>query len=297
MSQNPEATVCDNGSTPSLQKPTWDFLNKNFTKTELQKHCRELGFNKIWVTKEKLIEMILEKSQDFQSQAPQITVTAASPPSHTTQSYSSPFPPAPSLLPLPCSPSPAPHSLPPLSQFPLPSSPFLPFSPSLPPPTRSSPVSPSPQQATAVTPPQLPSPTQHVGTVDTTDNSVQNNASAIRKISLDLEKMKDKLETKDMEIELLNTEVKTAFSIVDQLTQRVHDLENQIANQQHPHRQEVTNTSTNPPQRILLLGDENWTNVKVRLIITHQIPGQKLCDDIPLTHITTTPQHYQGKGK
>lgn len=47
----------------SLQCPTWEFLHSNFTKVELQKHCRELGLNKIWVTKEKLIDMIIEKSE------------------------------------------------------------------------------------------------------------------------------------------------------------------------------------------------------------------------------------------
>lgn len=65
-----------------------------------------------------------------------------------------------------------------------------------------------------------------------------------------------------MEIELLNREVKFAFLIVDQLTQKTHDHENQIANQQHPHQQEATNARTNPFQRILL-GDESWTNTKV----------------------------------
>ena len=39
--------------------PTFEYFNKNFTKTELQKQCRERGLNKIWVTKDKLIEMLL----------------------------------------------------------------------------------------------------------------------------------------------------------------------------------------------------------------------------------------------
>ncbi|KAK4314520.1 hypothetical protein Pmani_014225 [Petrolisthes manimaculis] len=33
----------------------------SLTKPQLQKHCRELGITKIWVTKEILIEMILNK--------------------------------------------------------------------------------------------------------------------------------------------------------------------------------------------------------------------------------------------
>ena len=55
----------DVGSTngPSLQNPTWDYLHRNFRKVDLQKHCRELGYTKIWVTKEKLIDMIIEKTK------------------------------------------------------------------------------------------------------------------------------------------------------------------------------------------------------------------------------------------
>ena len=45
----------------SLENPTRDFLNANYKKEDLQKQCRELGFTKVWVTKDKLIDMILEK--------------------------------------------------------------------------------------------------------------------------------------------------------------------------------------------------------------------------------------------
>lgn len=55
------AQVGSNG--PSLLNPTWNYLHENFTKIELQKQCRELGLTKIWVTKEKLIDMIMEKHQ------------------------------------------------------------------------------------------------------------------------------------------------------------------------------------------------------------------------------------------
>ena len=50
-------------NTVSLENPTWEFLHSNFRKSELQKHCRDIGINKVWVTKEKLIDMIIEKSQ------------------------------------------------------------------------------------------------------------------------------------------------------------------------------------------------------------------------------------------
>ena len=45
----------------SLENPTQQFLNENFTKPQLQKHCRDIGLTKIWVNKEQLVEMILEK--------------------------------------------------------------------------------------------------------------------------------------------------------------------------------------------------------------------------------------------
>ena len=45
----------------SLENPTRDFLHANYKKEELQKQCRELGFTKVWVTKNELIDMILEK--------------------------------------------------------------------------------------------------------------------------------------------------------------------------------------------------------------------------------------------
>ena len=48
-------------NTVSLENPTWDFLHSNFRKAELQKHCRDIGITKVWVTKEKLIDLIMEK--------------------------------------------------------------------------------------------------------------------------------------------------------------------------------------------------------------------------------------------
>ena len=45
----------------SLENPTWEFLNTNFKKTELQKHCRDIGIARVWHTKDKLIDLIFEK--------------------------------------------------------------------------------------------------------------------------------------------------------------------------------------------------------------------------------------------
>ena len=52
-----------NRDNPSLENPTWDYLFNNFTKPQLQKHCRQLGLSKIWQTKEKLIDMIMKSHQ------------------------------------------------------------------------------------------------------------------------------------------------------------------------------------------------------------------------------------------
>ena len=273
MNVNFEARLeCDTENTPSLSKPTWDFLNENFTKTELQKHGRNLGLNKIWVTKDKLIEMILHKSQDPILQTPR--PVSGTPP--TTQSdSSSPTPPPPTPL------QQHSNSSPPTSPtLPTPQSSSLPPPPLLPQLSHSSPPSPSThpspshspaiiassqeisRQDSVTTPLQLPS--SHTSHSRLTDTTTHDNASAISRMTLDIEKIKEKLEIKDMEIELLNTEIKTAYSLVDQLQQKVHDLENQIANKQNSNQlQETTNISTNDSQSILLLGDESLTQTKV----------------------------------
>ena len=55
--------VQQNGTMPSLENPTRDFLLKNFTVSELRRHCRQLGLPKVWVKKEELVEMILRSTQ------------------------------------------------------------------------------------------------------------------------------------------------------------------------------------------------------------------------------------------
>ena len=46
---------------PTLENPTREFLNTNYKKTELQKYCRDIGITKVWYTKDKIIDIILEK--------------------------------------------------------------------------------------------------------------------------------------------------------------------------------------------------------------------------------------------
>ena len=47
---------------PSPQLPTREYLDK-IHKADLQKRCRELGITKVWVNKNELIDMILNKIQ------------------------------------------------------------------------------------------------------------------------------------------------------------------------------------------------------------------------------------------
>ena len=44
-----------------MDNPTREYLLGNFNKVQLQKHCRDIGITKVYVTKEKLVELILEK--------------------------------------------------------------------------------------------------------------------------------------------------------------------------------------------------------------------------------------------
>ena len=125
----------------------------------------------------------------------------------------------------------------------------------------SPPLSPSPRPSSPYKHNSLTTLTHHSSEDDA---GIQNNARAIQKITSDLEKLKEKLTTKDLEIDVLNTEVKTAYSVIDQLQQKICNLKNIIAtNKPPPHQQAETDTSPNHPQKILLLGDENWTEAKV----------------------------------
>ena len=68
-----------------------------------------------------------------------------------------------------------------------------------------------------------------------------------------LENIVSRLETKDLEIELLATEVKTAYATIELLQMRVNELE--LINK------ETFNSHSLPPSNCLLLGDSNVQNV------------------------------------
>ena len=63
-----------NASIPSLENPTREFLNANYKKEDLQKHCRDLGFSRVWVNKDQLIDMILENHRNSEPAVPESIV-------------------------------------------------------------------------------------------------------------------------------------------------------------------------------------------------------------------------------
>ena len=52
---------------PTLDNPTWGYLYNNFTKTELQRHCRSLGIKKIWLKKDELADKIVQYHQTIRT--------------------------------------------------------------------------------------------------------------------------------------------------------------------------------------------------------------------------------------
>ena len=78
----------------------------------------------------------------------------------------------------------------------------------------------------------------------------------IYKMAIDIENIKSKLHTKDMEIELLNEEVRTAYETIKTLQHRVDDLEQQLSSTSRDHQPQLSSTTPSSPH-CLLLGDAN----------------------------------------
>ena len=150
--------------TPIHQSPvkrlTKEFLDTNFKKAELQKQCRELGFTKIWVTKDELIDMLLQQNSQ---------------------------------------------------------------------------------------------PTKEVQ-----DQNEENGQVNVQKMARDIENIYSKLDTKNMEIELLNQEIKTAYETIEALKRQVNELEQRNNSSRNGPQ---TQTGAPPSPHCLLLGDENLRRV------------------------------------
>lgn len=218
-------------SEPSLQFPTREFLDKNFHKVDLQNRCRELGLTKIWVTKDQLIEMIV-KNTPPPAQNPETNQTVSSPrlsPGNQLRySNINMTPSAPPVdisldvdqqlitfdsqpthtngIPPPVTPAPAtqPNSIGDVEWTP----------------------SAELNQAPPANEP-LHSPVVGTQTSSASSNSREDlqEGTSLLKISRDIEAIMSKLETKDNEIDLLSTEVKTAYTIIEHLQQRINELE------------------------------------------------------------------------
>ncbi|MPC38346.1 hypothetical protein E2C01_031852 [Portunus trituberculatus] len=90
----PEAT-----SGPSLDNPTKEYLHSNYTKAQLQSHCRTAGLSPVWASKEQLVDMIMKQHQQDDSaptSQPRESPTASPP--HTTEATSPNTPPSPAHL-------------------------------------------------------------------------------------------------------------------------------------------------------------------------------------------------------
>ena len=266
ISQESHVTQTDheqNSNNPLPQLPTREYLNK-LHKADLQKRCRDFGITKVWVKKEELIDMIINTMQQS-SQTTQSSQTR-------TQSRSSPDRQLihPDVTPVSAVTEDPSH---PHSGETQPTSSDDELSPD------SEDVqlrcnAPTVDQASTIDPPQtleenggrqlpaddtqqltaaddaLPSlPPQHHHISDQERKQLQN-------IQDDVKLIMSKLETKDYEIELLNTEVRTAYSTIQLLQQRIADLE-----REHKSRRQDAASDSSASTECLLLGDTNTRRV------------------------------------
>ncbi|KAK3889541.1 hypothetical protein Pcinc_006513, partial [Petrolisthes cinctipes] len=87
---------------------------------------------------------------------------------------------------------------------------------------------------------------------------VTQNVEELINVRKDIASIKTKLETKDLEIEYLSTEIKVAYSIIETLQQRVSELEQQA----NKSSRDCVNVAGPPsPTHCLLLRDSNLRGV------------------------------------
>ena len=305
MADNPSKQsmeVCDATPASPQQLPTREILFKT-RKAELQKRCREMGLNNIWVRKDQLINMILQNTHLIQEHADesQATVSPATVPTPPTGNQLRH--PEPTQPPHPEAGQPQNNNDSQLLQRVDNTSDCTQlFEPdaSQPPDSNATQSSgPDDSQETHTTPhpdSQLPSSTpeavdpdsiiasDHSSNTDTANQSLLNTTRQpvdnitqsssppldasnndqwrrefMEKVNKDILSIKSKLETKDSEIELLNTEMKTAYSVIETLQQRISHLETrERSDDKH---EDGTSTTLTPPQ-CLLLGDTNLKHVR-----------------------------------
>lgn len=279
------------------QLPTREILLKTH-KAELQKRCREMGLTNIWVKKDQLIDMILqnshvtEKNGDEQQESRLSSNTPTPRPDNQLQLPEPARPPHPEVSqPLDNNNT---HLLhvnntsedtqlfelgdsqpqdPNATQRPCPDNSHETHTPhpdSLLPPSSPDAVDPHPITASdhsdttdVINDSQLHT-TRHSIDIATqlslnASNNDQRRKESIEKVTQDISIIMRKLETKDNEIELLNTEIKTAYSLIETLQRRICHLETR-ARRDEQHEDGTATTSS--PLQCLLLGDTNLKRVR-----------------------------------
>ena len=315
---------------------TRDELEKS-RKSELQKLCREMGLNNVWVRKDQLINMILKKSHTETALDAAHLATPASTSASTNNVDSSHSLRNDTALQL----RPHQNKPPPLdnTQSVLDSSTSL-LRPNTVPehrPDAGSELSndtateqhldaapeqrpdTAPERRTEATPEQHPgaapeqrpdavpepypvdAPSQRSDNMENTQSHLQENCDPQRIILDDLVReittIKSKIQTKDNEIELLNTEMKMAYSVIELLQQRVSELEQQkkknekqqdtsgsVTRQlnEHEERNNITELPTTSLEErtsanTLLLGDQSIMNIRMS-DLTHKCKIRTLHD-------------------
>ena len=287
------------GTTPdsSQQLPTREILLKTH-KAELQKRCREMGLTNIWVKNDQLIDMILQNSQLTEKHADeqQETLSTANVPTSHPDNYLQL--PEPARPPNPEASQPLNNNDPQLLQVNNTSdgTQLIELDTSQPQDSNATQCScPDNSQEThpdTLLPPSFPEgddphpiiASDHSGTTDVTNdsllnttrhsidnvtqsscppldasNNVQWKKEFMEKVTKDISTIMLKLETKDSEIELLNTEVKTAYSLIETLQQRICHLE---MRERRDDKHEDGMATTPSPSQCLLLGDTNLKHVR-----------------------------------
>ncbi|KAK4294401.1 hypothetical protein Pmani_032972 [Petrolisthes manimaculis] len=92
----------------------------------------------------------------------------------------------------------------------------------------------------------------------TQEDSTEPERSDLHHIAKEIEMINSKLATKDMEIELLNTEVKAAYHTIEQLQHRVTELEKHHCGSRNHHTSAGRHA---PSDTCLLLGDTNLNSI------------------------------------
>lgn len=241
---------------PSLQLPTRENLSK-VHKADLQKRCRELGLTKIWVNKDQLIEMIINNTPSPTQNQDAVPPVANALPSLDNTMTSATIP---DVTPFDITQSldadntqtRCPEDIPLSAATALQASYTADVEQT---PTLGSTQSPSTRSTGQLSADDTQPPSTSISSHDNGDR----HELTLLKINKDIETIMSKLCTKEEEIDLLNTEVKTAYTIIQHLQERISELELQIK-KQDSQQEAIENVAA--PLQCLLLGDTNTRRVQ-----------------------------------